>query len=212
MAQALLGLEANNPKPKPVRPEVSKNRAECRSHGSSSVSAEHVEARRSSPAPVRAEPVEAFPLHPPVRAEVSKPCSKSVIRCFGEPGAALSPRRATHLSLASPRESKQREGDPGACVPPLRYGRPAVLSPAGVPLELGCRLRQSRALIRLGFRSSAHSQGFEVGRVFRDRDSFSLKATGQSEDLTLKADFAVSAEKASGHHLTQKQSGIRSRC
>ena len=28
------------------------------------------------------------------------------------PDAAQSPRRATHLSLASPRESKQREGDP----------------------------------------------------------------------------------------------------
>ena len=40
------------------------------------------------------------------------------------------------LSLASPRESKQREGDPGACVPSLRCGQPAVLSPAGVPLEL----------------------------------------------------------------------------
>jgi hypothetical protein len=31
----------------------------------------------------------------------------------------VSPRRATHLSLASPRESKQREGDPTVCVPTL---------------------------------------------------------------------------------------------
>jgi hypothetical protein len=34
-----------------------------------------------------------------------------------------------------------------------------VLGPAGVPLELAA-LRQSRALIRLGLRSSAHTEGF----------------------------------------------------
>ncbi len=35
------------------------------------------------------------------------------------------------LSFASPKESKQRKGDPTARVPPLRYGQPAVLaSPA----------------------------------------------------------------------------------
>ena len=39
-----------------------------------------------------------------------------------------------------------------------------MLSPAGVPLELAA-LRQSRALIRLGLRSSAHSQGFGGSRV-----------------------------------------------
>jgi hypothetical protein len=79
------------------------------------------------------------------------------------PGAALSPRRATYCSFASPKESRQRKGDPGACVPSLRYGQPAVLAPSGVPLELAS-LRQSRALIRLKLRSSARSQGF-WGRI-----------------------------------------------
>ena len=90
------------------------------------------------------------------------------------PGAALSPRRATHFSFASPRESKQRKGDPGVCVPPLRCGQPAVLDPAGVELELAA-LKQSLALIRLKLRSSAHSQGFcrgggiGIGFGFGDR-------------------------------------------
>ena len=52
--------------------------------------------------------------------------------------AALSPRRATHLSFASPKESKPRKGDPGACVPPLRYGQPAVLASSGVTHKLAC--------------------------------------------------------------------------
>ena len=80
------------------------------------------------------------------------------------------------LSLASPRESKQREGDPGACVPSLRYGQPAVLASGGVTLELAA-LRQSRALIRLKLRSSAHSQGFGdgIGVGFRSsRDCVTL--------------------------------------
>jgi hypothetical protein len=48
-----------------------------------------------------------------VRAEVSKPWFELALRVIlVRPDAALSPRRATHLSLASPRESKQREGDP----------------------------------------------------------------------------------------------------
>jgi hypothetical protein len=32
-------------------------------------------------------------------------------------GAALSPRQATYCSFASPKESRQRKGDPGVCVP-----------------------------------------------------------------------------------------------
>ena len=40
-----------------------------------------------------------------------------------------SPPHPDLLSLASPRESKQREGDPGAPVPALRSGQPAVLAP-----------------------------------------------------------------------------------
>jgi hypothetical protein len=45
------------------------------------------------------------------------------------------------------------------CVPPLRCGQPAVLTSSGVPLELAA-LRQSRALIHLKLRSSAHTEGF----------------------------------------------------
>jgi hypothetical protein len=57
---------------------------------------------------------------------------------FGAPAegiAALAERcrdvrpAAQSLSLASPRESNQREGDPGPHVPPLRSGQPAVLGP-----------------------------------------------------------------------------------
>jgi hypothetical protein len=36
------------------------------------------------------------------------------------------------LIFASPKKSKQKKGDPGCCVPPLRYGQPAVLEPSGV--------------------------------------------------------------------------------
>ncbi len=36
------------------------------------------------------------------------------------------------LSFASPKESKQRKGDPAVCVPALRFGQPVVLGPAGV--------------------------------------------------------------------------------
>jgi len=39
------------------------------------------------------------------------------------------------LSFASPKESKQRKGDPGVCVPSLRYGQPAVLGSGGVSLN-----------------------------------------------------------------------------
>ena len=63
------------------------------------------------------------------------------------------------LFFASPKESKPRKGDPTVCVPPLRYGQPAVFAPAGVELELAS-LKQSLALFRLDLRSSAHTKGF----------------------------------------------------
>ena len=66
--------------------------------------------------------------------------------------------RLTFLLLRQ-KQSKQKKGDPTVCVPPLRYGQPAVLGPAGVPLALAS-LRQSRALIHLKLRSSAHTEGF----------------------------------------------------
>ena len=66
------------------------------------------------------------------------------------------------LFFASPKKPKEKKGDPGVCVPPLRCGHLAVLASSGVELELAA-LRQSLALIRLKLRSSAHSQGFEEG-------------------------------------------------
>ena len=66
--------------------------------------------------------------------------------------------RLTFFCFAKSKVSK-RKGDPAVCVPPLRYGQPAVLGPAGVELELAA-LRQSRALIHLKLRSSAHTEGF----------------------------------------------------
>ena len=45
---------------------------------------------------------------------------------------------ASHFAFASPKESKQRKGDPTVCVPSLRYGQPAVLDSAGVSRKLAC--------------------------------------------------------------------------
>ena len=66
---------------------------------------------------------------------------------------------ATHFAFASPKESKQRKGDPTVCVPSLRYGQPAVLRQNGVRHKLAS-LKQVPALIRFTFRSSAHTEGF----------------------------------------------------
>ena len=63
------------------------------------------------------------------------------------------------LSLASPRESKQREGDPMVWDPPLRYGQPAVLAENGVRHKLAS-LKQVPALIRFRLRSSAQPDGW----------------------------------------------------
>jgi hypothetical protein len=52
----------------------------------------------------------------------------------GKPGLAPA---GDSLSFASPKERKQRKGDPMVWVPSLRYGQPAVLAESGVELELG---------------------------------------------------------------------------
>ncbi len=62
------------------------------------------------------------------------------------------------LFFASPKKSKQKKGDPAVCVPQQSCGQPAVLAAGGVPLELAT-LKQSRALIHLQLRSSAHTEG-----------------------------------------------------
>ena len=106
-----------------------------------------------------------------VRAEVSKPCVDLNIGFFYEFRCRSVAAAGDLLFFASPKKPKEKKGDPTVCVPPLRCGQPAVLSPAGVPLELAA-LRQSRALIRLAFRSSAHTEGF-CGDRFRIRGALS---------------------------------------
>gem|GEM_PF-520146 len=56
------------------------------------------------------------------------------------------------------RKVSKRKGDPGVCVPPLRYGQPAVLGSGGVSLN-SPSAQTTRSLIRLNLRSSAHTQG-----------------------------------------------------
>ena len=80
------------------------------------------------------------------------------------------------LSFASPKESKQRKGDPGCCVPPLRYGQPAVLDYGGVSRKLAS-LKQARSLIRLRLRSSA-----QPGRGKRERGQRQETKTKTNKD------------------------------
>jgi hypothetical protein len=98
---------------------------------------------RSKNTTVRAEPVEAC-------------ASLNVGGTSDKPGLAPA---GDSLSLASPRESKQREGDPMVWDPSLRCGQPAVLAESGVELELAT-LRQSLALIHFRLRSSAQPDGW----------------------------------------------------
>ena len=77
------------------------------------------------------------------------------------------------LSFASPKESRQRKGDPAVCVPPLRYGQPAVLGYGGGPQNSlhFVPLRQLRPLSRLRLRSSAQPEGSGSGhRCARPHD------------------------------------------
>ena len=106
------------------------------------------------------------------------------------------------LSLASPRESKQREGDPmvrgvfgvraqirradgspvgvrcnapqrNGCLTPITY--PAVLAENGVELELAA-LKQSLALIRFWLRSSAQPDGGGEQKQMRVRGDLTREA------------------------------------
>ena len=116
----------------PVRPDASTGSGQ----GVHGVSKDWVEVLKPSldavRLTVRAKPVEALPGHPPVRAESVEAfglnqAPGSLVRS----GAAPSPRRATYFTFASPKESRQRKGDPTVCVPPLCCGQPAVPGPAG---------------------------------------------------------------------------------
>ena len=73
---------------------------------------------------------------------------------------------AQYLSLASPRERHQREGDPLSVTP---SGQPAVLASGGVRANsLHCvSLKQRAALIRLKLCSSARTEGKGSRAAFR---------------------------------------------
>ncbi len=118
--------------------------------------------------------------------------SRSAALCF----CAASPAEAVgrefapageSLSFASPKESNQRKGDPAVCVPPLRYGQPAVLGESGGPQNsLRCAsLRQLRPLSRFPLRSSAQPEGSGSGhRCARPRipNGPSLRSARVAED------------------------------
>jgi hypothetical protein len=70
-----------------------------------------------SPPPAGAEPSRVRPLpfglrYRRIRLRYRSLASVQAPRSLPSSGAALSPRRATHLSFASPKESKPRKGDP----------------------------------------------------------------------------------------------------
>ena len=105
----------------------------------SAVSAELVEAGAFSPpfglslsksggclGTVRAEPVEAWACWFGRRAGV-------------EGGGRVVAPAGDSLSFASPKESKQRKGDPQSATPALRYGATCVGAAAGCAVELALR-------------------------------------------------------------------------
>ena len=75
---------------------------------------------------------------PPVRAELVEAgaCSLIGLHACVKGGSRVVAPAGDSLSFASPKESKQRKGDPTVCVPALRFGQPAVLASSGVSLEL----------------------------------------------------------------------------
>ena len=97
----------------------------------------------------------------PFGLSLSKPCVESSTGFFAIFRGRSVAAAGDLLFFVSPKKPKEKKGDPTVCVPPLRCGQPAVLSPAGVELELAS-LKQSLALFRLDFRSSAHTEGGEV--------------------------------------------------
>jgi hypothetical protein len=71
------------------------------------------------------------------------------------------------LSFASPKESKQRKGDPMVWVPfAAAQEQPAVLAENGAGLELAS-LKQSPVLIRFRLRSSAQPDGLGKKSQYR---------------------------------------------
>jgi hypothetical protein len=99
---------------------------------------------------------------------------RDVLTSCGRPGLAPA---GELLSFASPKESSQRKGEPAVCVPQQSCGQPAVLAAGGVSLELGYRLKQSRALIHLHLRSSAQTEGRWTAQLPQPTRLVALRAT-----------------------------------
>jgi len=94
--------------------------------------------------------------------------SAALCSCAASPAGAVGREFAPageSLSFVSPKESNQRKGDPTVCVPPLRYGQPAVLGESGGPQNSlhFVALRQLRPLSRFPLRSSAQPEGSGSG-------------------------------------------------
>ncbi|MBA4330296.1 MAG: hypothetical protein C0428_18875 [Polaromonas sp.] len=82
------------------------------------------------------------------------------------------------LFFVSPKKSKQKKGDPTVCVPPsltLRRATCGARSSRGLA-RTRLRLRQSRSLIRLDLRSSAHTEGWWGRKRDRIRDRAPARA------------------------------------
>ena len=72
---------------------------------------------------------------------------------------------AQSLSLVSPRESNQREGDPTVCVPFASLRGNLRCSRLAGSAQTRLRLKHARPLIRQPLRSSAHTEGTPGTRV-----------------------------------------------
>ena len=114
------------------------------------------------------------------------------------------------LFFASPKKSTQKKSEPAVCDPTLRFGQPAVLALTGVSLELGYRLKQSRALIRPKLCSSAQTEGHRAAQFAR---LVALHATLPScvfvGDVLAKRAIRLRREKSS---LVRSLSGDQRQC
>jgi hypothetical protein len=95
---------------------------------------------------------------------------------------ACSARCAGVLCKAKIRQhkSKQKKSDPAVCVPKQSFGQFAVLVAGGCTLELAT-LKQSRALIHLPLRSSAHTEGAQHRQLVAH--SATLQTVSSSNDF-----------------------------
>jgi len=91
---------------------------------------------------------------------------------------------ALSLSFVSPKESKQRKGDPAVCDPQLCCGQPELRRFDGEPLELAA-LRQSRFFFPPNRRNSgAYRRGQRHARIHRRGASASSAGLGWADQGT----------------------------